>query len=84
MFMSNIYAVVSYNEFDCCNQAAKVRINGLYLNIEDAHVRQEKICGGITTPSLLNSKCVNGVNGIITWIKEIPIGDLDRFDIYVP
>lgn len=82
--MKNVYAVVSYNTIDSCTQKAKVRMNGLYINIEDAKSRQEIICGGMTTPSLLNSKCVHGINGMISWIKEIPIGDLDLYDVNVP
>lgn len=79
-----MYMVVSYNSISCMNQKANVKINGIYSSIEEAHERQKNICGGSLVPNLCNSNCMEGINGTITWIKNLSIGDLDNVDIYSP
>jgi hypothetical protein len=79
-----MYAVVSYDPMETQNSPAKVRMNGLYKSHEDALNRQKKICGDDVIPTFLESKSVVGRNGVISWIKEIPIGDFENLNVYAP
>ena len=61
-----------------------VLINGVYNTLEEAKKRQLEICGGRTTPTFSDNNSVQGRNSVISWIKNIPIGDLNNLDIYMP
>lgn len=77
-----LYIVVSYNTFDNYN-GAKVFVNGIYSSESEAQERQRFLCGGTTLPLLCNDACVGGNNGIISWIREIEMGDM-HLDIKKP
>ena len=78
-----MFLVISYNSMNI-GTAAHVVINGLYTTEEEARQRQFHICGEYMAPVFEGSVCMLGVNGVISWIKEIPLGDTDRFDIKQP
>lgn len=65
-------------------QRAKVIMNGIYEKLEYAEQRQQDICGGSVVPTCLGNNSMYGVNGRITWIKTVKIGDLQNIDIYTP
>lgn len=78
-----LYMVISYNSLHCF-QGAKVVINGIYDIKEQAVARQYFISNFVITPVYPKSKCMLGNNGIISWIKEVEIGDLNCMDIKKP
>ena len=82
--MELVFAVMSYDSIECCNRKAIVRLNGLYKTQEEAYNRQNNICGGNLVPTYRNSNAVCGANGYISWIKKIPIGDLNNYDVNSP
>lgn len=76
------YIVVSYTPQEC--QRAKVYINGIYRNHQEAVKRQHEICGGNYRLSNLANNSVYGINGVISWMKTVEEGDLNTLDIYAP
>uniref|UniRef100_A0A6C0LLS7 Uncharacterized protein n=1 Tax=viral metagenome TaxID=1070528 RepID=A0A6C0LLS7_9ZZZZ len=62
----------------------KVLIDGIYETMEEAKKRQLEICGGRTGPTYSDNNSVQGRHSVISWIKNIPTGDLDKLDIYMP
>ena len=77
-----MFMVVSYKS-DTFNPA-KVLINGIYNTLEEAKKRQLEICGGRTSPTFGDNNSVQGRHGVISWIKNMPTGDLDNVDVYMP
>jgi hypothetical protein len=78
-----LYIVVSYNSLHCF-QGAKVVVNGIYDDLNTAIARQFFISDDELSPVYPKSKCMLGKNGIISWIKEVDMGDLDCIDIKRP
>ena len=77
----NIYIVVSYIPFT--GKSAKVMVDGIYDTLEKAQSRQHHICNGVI-PSQLNNNSMYGMNGKVSWIKKVSLGDMNRVDIYTP
>ena len=78
-----LYMVISYDSYHCV-QGEKVVINGIYDDRETAVARQYSISNYVIAPVYPKSKCMLGNNGIISWIKEVEIGDLNCLDIKKP
>ena len=78
-----LYIVVSYDSLNCF-QGAKVVINGIYDDMGTAIARQLFISEGEMNPVYPKSRCMLGLNGIISWIKEFELGDLNCIDIKRP
>lgn len=77
----NIYIVVSY--IPVTGRSAKVLIDGIYDTFEKAQTRQHHVCNGVL-PSQFNNNSMYGMNGKVSWIKKVALGDLNRVDIYTP
>ena len=77
------YVVVSYKT-DALSSFPDVVINGLYPFLNDALNRQIEICGGSHKPSGADNNSVYGVNGIVSWIKEVSVGDLENWNVRSP
>ena len=78
-----LFLVISYDSHNCF-QGAKVVINGIYDDKANAIARQLLISNNDITPVYPKSKCMLGPNGIISWIKEVELGDLNCMDIKKP
>ena len=78
-----LFVVISYDSHNCF-QGAKVVINGIYDDMANATTRQYVISNNVVTPVYPKSKCMLGNNGIISWIKEVEMGDLNCIDIKKP
>jgi len=78
-----LFVVISYDSHNCF-QGAKVVINGIYDDMANATARQYVISNNVVTPVYPKSKCMLGNNGIISWIKEVEMGDLNCIDIKKP
>ena len=76
-----LYIVVSYIPFT--GISAKVLVDGIYDTLEKAQYRQHHICNGVI-PSQLNNNSMYGMNGKVSWIKKVALGDMNRVDIYSP
>ena len=42
------------------------------------------ICGGKHKPSGAGNNSVYGVNGVVSWIKQVSVGDLENWNIRSP
>ena len=78
----DLYIVASY--IPCIGQHARVFMDGIYDNIEEAEQRQRDICGGSIVSTYLGNNSMYGGNGRITWLKKVKFGDLQKLDIYSP
>ena len=74
-----IYAVLSYKPSFV---QAKVRVDGIYNTFEEASARQEVVCEGCYPHFIPGIQ--SGLNGSISWIKKIKMGDHNRLDMYAP
>jgi len=77
------FAVVSYKT-DSLSSFPDVVLNGLYPDSNTALKRQLEICGGKHKPSGAGNNSVYGLNGVISWIKEVSIGDLENWNVRSP
>ena len=77
-----VYIVVSYRP--SMHEPARVYINGIYDHLDTAKNRQITICHGIHDPNHFGTNTVKGNNGLISWIKHIPNGDVHNVNIYDP
>ena len=78
-----MFLVLSYNSTHLGTKA-NVVINGLYATKNEATQRQIVISGDHMKPVFEGSKCMIGTNNIVSWIREIPLGDTDHFDVKQP
>ena len=79
----DLYMVVSYHPMENTERGANVLVNGIYEKKELAVSRQKVLCGGDITPTFSNNNSVVGANGLISWIKQIHLGDF-TVDIKCP
>jgi hypothetical protein len=74
--------VVSYRPI--LHEPARVFINGIYDDLGTAKTRQMTICDGIHNTNYFGTNTVKGNNGLVSWIKHIPNGDVHNVNIYDP
>ena len=67
-----MYIVAGYKMLPHSSHYPTVVIYGLYESLEDARNRQASLC---VTSAIEGSSIVRGM-GYVTWIKEVPMGDL--------
>lgn len=79
----NFYVVVSYKT-DSLSSFPDVVINGMYPDLKSSLDRQLEICGGQHKPSGAGNNSVNGVNGVVSWIKKVTVGDLENWNVRSP
>ena len=77
------YVVVSYKS-DALSSFPDVVINGMYPDLKSSIDRQLEICGGQHKPSGAGNNSVYGVNGVVSWIKQVSVGDLDNWNVRSP
>ena len=79
----NFYVVVSYKS-DALSSFPDVVINGMYPDLKSSLDRQLEICGGQHKPSGAGNNSVYGVNGVVSWIKQVTVGDLENWNVRSP
>ena len=77
------YVVVSYKS-DALSSFPDVVINGMYPDLKSSIDRQLEICGGQHKPSGAGNNSVYGVNGVVSWIKQVTVGDLENWNVRSP
>lgn len=77
------YVVVSYKS-DALSSFPDVVINGMYPDLKSSIDRQLEICGGQHKPSGAGNNSVYGVNGVVSWIKQVSVGDLENWNVRSP
>jgi len=77
------YVVVSYKS-DALSSFPDVVINGMYPDLKSSIDRQLEICGGQHKPSGAGNNSVYGLNGVVSWIKQVSVGDLDNWNVRSP
>ena len=77
------FAVVSYKSHSL-SSFPDVVVNGIYPDLNSAIKRQLSISGGQHKPSGAGNNSVYGHNGVISWIKQVSIGDLDNWNVRSP
>ena len=77
------FVVVSYKT-DSFSSFPDVVMNGMYPDLKSAIKRQLEVCGGQHKPSGAGNNSVYGVNGVVSWIKDVCVGDLDNWNVRSP
>jgi len=77
------YVVVSYKS-DALSSFPDVVINGMYPDLKSSIDRQLEICGGQHKPSGAGNNSVYGLNGVVSWIKQVTVGDLENWNVRSP
>ena len=77
------YVVVSYKS-DALSSFPDVVINGMYPDLKSSIDRQLEICGGQHKPSGAGNNSVYGLNGVVSWIKQVSVGDLENWNVRSP
>ena len=77
------YVVVSYKT-DALSSFPDVVVNGMYPDLKSSLDRQLAICGGQHKPSGADNNSVYGVNGVVSWIKQVSVGDLENWNVRSP
>ena len=77
------YVVVSYKS-DALSSFPDVVINGMYPDLKSSIDRQLEICGGQYKPSGAGNNSVYGSNGVVSWIKQVTVGDLENWNVRSP
>jgi len=75
--MTEFYMVVGYNSIECMNAPARVYMYGIYSTKEEAIQRQICLSGKDLDTPLVETQCMYGINGMISWVRKVSLGDIN-------